>query len=169
MRKAAVAVGGIGFALGGLLAVFAVGMRTGSPVVLDAVRRFNRGFTNRLQMRTAGTPGAYASIVRHRGRRSGQEYETPVVALPTDAGFVFALPYGRRTDWMRNVLAAGSATVVHEGRSYQVDSPELLGMAEANPYFPPREQRLHRAFRVNDFLRVHQVGGPHVDPATVTR
>ena len=72
--------------------------------------------------------------------------------------FVFALPYGRRTDWMRNVVAVGSATVVHEGHTYRVDRPELLTMAQANPYFPPREQRLHRAFHVNDFVRVQRVG-----------
>lgn len=156
-RRVAVSVGGAGLALGGLLAVFVVGMRTGNRFVLDAVRRLNRGFTNRLQMRTAGTPGAYASIVRHRGRSSGQEYETPVVAQPTDDGFVFALPYGRRTDWMRNVLAAGTASVVHEGRTHRVDSPELLDLAQANRYFPPREQRMHRAFHVNDFLRVQRV------------
>ena len=30
----------------------------------------------------AGTPGAYASIMHHVGRTSGDPYETPVVAVP---------------------------------------------------------------------------------------
>ncbi|MGQ0802897.1 MAG: hypothetical protein ACT4PI_03390 [Actinomycetota bacterium] len=37
----------------------AVAMRTKSPRLLDAVRRFNRAFTNKLQLRSAGGPGAY--------------------------------------------------------------------------------------------------------------
>ena len=58
--------------------VFLVGMRTKLPLVQHAVRRFNRTFTNPRAMKKAGTPGAYASIVRHVGRTTGRPYETPV-------------------------------------------------------------------------------------------
>ncbi len=58
------------------------------------------------------------------------------------------------SDRLRNVLAAGSAVVVHEGRRFKVDSPELLTAAEANPRFPAAEQRMQRAFGVTDFRRV---------------
>ncbi|MGZ4612806.1 MAG: hypothetical protein ACXV1K_06490 [Kineosporiaceae bacterium] len=51
-------------------------------------------------MRTAGSPGAYASVVRHVGRTSGRRYETPVVPVATDGGFVVPLPYGPGTDWL---------------------------------------------------------------------
>lgn len=158
-RRAMVVLGGLGvLAFAGASAAFVVGMRNNDPRLQDRVRRFNRDVTNPRQMHTAGTPGAYASIVRHRGRTTGREYETPVVAVPTDDGFVFALPYGReRTDWLKNVLAAGRAVVVHEGATFTVDRPELLTAAQANPYFPPGEQRMQRAFGVDDFLRVWTV------------
>jgi hypothetical protein len=60
-----------------------------------------------------------------RGRRSGQEYESPVGAIAIGDGFLIALPYGPETDWCRNVVAAGSASLAHEGRVYAVDSPEI--------------------------------------------
>ena len=52
-------------------------------------------------MRTAGTPGAYAAIIRNRGRISGRDYETPVGAVPIDDGFLVALPYGSRASWLQ--------------------------------------------------------------------
>ena len=75
----------LGTALGALLvavaaigAVFAIGMRTKYPPVTTAVRRMNRKVMNPRAMKTAGTPGAYAGVIRHVGRRSGTEYETPI-------------------------------------------------------------------------------------------
>ena len=74
--------------------VFVAGMRAKSPLVLDAVRRSGRA-TNGFVLKSSGTPGGIASIVRHVGRTHGPTYETPVQAVPTDDGFVIALPYGR--------------------------------------------------------------------------
>jgi deazaflavin-dependent oxidoreductase (nitroreductase family) len=96
------------------------------------------------------------AVVRHVGRRSGQTYETPVVAVAHDESFLIALPYGERTDWLRNVLAAGSAVLVIGGRSFKVDKPEVVPMVEATSFFPPRERRLHRLFGVESALRVHR-------------
>jgi deazaflavin-dependent oxidoreductase (nitroreductase family) len=136
--------------------VFFVGMRTKSPLVQNAVRRFNRAFGNPHQMKTAGTPGAYASVIRHVGRKTGRSYETPVVAFPTDDGFVIALPYGPGTDWIKNVLATGSATIVNEGETWLIDRPELVPTAMAAPYLPAKEQRGLRRFAVNQCLQVRR-------------
>lgn len=142
--------------------VFFVGMRMKSPAVLNAVRRFNRAFTNPRAMRKAGTPGAYASIVRHVGRTTGRRYETPVGTFATDDGFVISLPYGADTDWLKNVLASGSATIVDEGHSYQVDQPELVPTAVAAPHLSAKEQRNLRVFAVDQCLRVHTVESENV-------
>src|SRR6478609_5333099 len=92
--------------LGGLiLAVIAlaiVAVRFQIRPVLDAIRRFNRRYYNRLILMFAGERGQLYSVVRHVGRRSGQRYETPVVAEPVDDGFIIALPYGSEVDWLRN-------------------------------------------------------------------
>src|SRR5207344_1891845 len=96
-RAIATLVVGLALVLGAIVVVFFVGMRTGSPLVRDVVRRFNRGVGNPHQMKTAGRPGAYASVIRHVGRTTGRSYETPVVPFATDDGFVVALPYGSNT------------------------------------------------------------------------
>ncbi|HEX6256974.1 MAG TPA: nitroreductase family deazaflavin-dependent oxidoreductase [Euzebyales bacterium] len=137
--------------------VFVVGMRTRSRWVLSAVRRLNRRFFNPYQMRTAGTPGAYASVIQHRGRTSGRNYETPVGAMPTADGFVIALPYGTHADWLRNVVAHGSATVVHEGATYDVDSPQVVPTASVSDDLPSGEERLLRRFNVDQCLRLRIV------------
>ena len=139
----------VGLLLGVLVAlavVWFVGMRTKWPPVRDFQRRVNRKVFNPRQMRTAGQPGAYAGVVRHVGRRSGRAYETPVVPLPTDDGFVILLPYGDRPDWVRNVLAAGEATIVHEGETHAVVEPELLDTVDSGHEFSAAEQREIRVF-----------------------
>jgi hypothetical protein len=150
--------------LAGLLAVAVatiaatvlVGIRARLPLAIDAMRRFSRLF-NAMQMRTAGTPGASASVVRHRGRASGRSYETPVGAVATEDGFVIALPYGSRANWLRNVLASGSATIVNEGRAYPVDQPEVIPLESVATRFSAADQRSHRLFRVDQCLRVRRV------------
>jgi hypothetical protein len=65
---------------------FMLGMRARSRPLLDAVRRFNRAVSNPRQMQSAGTPGAYASVIRHTGRSSGRPYATPVGAVAAEDG-----------------------------------------------------------------------------------
>ena len=149
----------VGALLAGLilvLLVFVLGMRGKSPVVLRAVRRFNRRFVNPRQMRTAGRPGAYAGVIRHVGRRSGQVYETPVGPFPTEDGFVIALPYGTSSNWVRNVLAAGRATLVTEGETVELDDPEVVPLSEVVDVLPEKERRSLRVFRVEQALRAHR-------------
>ncbi len=155
-------------ALIGLVAAgsaIALGMRARSPIALDIVRRFSR-VINPLQMRTAGKPGAYASVIRHRGRRSGRAYETPVGAVPCDGGFVIALPYGARANWLRNVLASGAATIVHDGRAWAVDRPEIVPMGSVETCFSESDQRSHRWFRVDQCLRVRTEEPAETRPAS---
>lgn len=150
-------LGAAGLALGAFAIVFFVGMRTKSPVVLDAVRRFNRAVTNPRVMKSAGTPGASASVIRHVGRRSGRRYETPVGAMPVEGGYLIALPYGRRSDWFKNVCARGSATIVDAGQEVEVERPEVVRTADVAGEFPPGELRTLRAFRVDECLRVRRL------------
>jgi len=151
-----IAVGALVAGLVLVLLAFVLGMRAKSPVVLRAVRRFNRRFMNPRQMKTAGTPGAYAGVIRHVGRRSGRVYETPVEPFPTDDGFVIALPYGTSSDWVKNVLAAGSATLVTEGQAYDVDQPEVVPLGDVVAALPSKERRNLRLFRVEQALRTRR-------------
>lgn len=142
---------------------FVVGFRAKSPLVLGPIVWFSRRYMNRVQLRSAGTPGAYASIVRHRGRRTGRDYETPVTAVADGHAFLVALPYGPRTSWLRNVLASGRATLVTEGETWIVGAPEIIPLVAVEDRFPPSDRRSHRLFGVTDVLRLHRV--ERVDPA----
>ena len=154
-RPIAKLVGALLFVVAAIGIVFMVGMRTKSPRVLKVIRRIQRT-TKPLALKGAGAPGAYASVIRHVGRTTGRRYETPVVAVPTDDGFVIALPYGLNTDWLKNVLASGSAVIVDEGTTYQVDEPKIVPTAAAAPLFPRENQRTHRLFGVDECLRVRR-------------
>ncbi len=123
--------------------------------IQNALRLFTRAMRP-LALRSAGQEGSSTSVVRHVGRRSGRAYQTPVIAVRHDDSFLIALPYGQRTDWLKNVLGKGSATIVTDGHAYEVDRPEVIPMAEATGYFRPREQRMHRQFHVGSALQVRQ-------------
>jgi deazaflavin-dependent oxidoreductase (nitroreductase family) len=151
-----VVVGALVLGIAALGAIEFVGVRGRVPLAVDLLRRFSRLF-NPIQMRTAGTPGAYASVIRHVGRSSGRAYATPVGAVPTEDGFVIALPYGTKSNWVRNVLASGSATLVNEGGEYRVDQPELVPLETVATRFSPADQRSHRMFRVEHCLRLRRV------------
>jgi len=149
--------GAVVLGLGLLAGTFFLGMRAKNPIVLGAVIWVSKAVFNKAQMRTAGTPGAYAGIVRHVGRVSGRAYETPVSPVATDDGFAIALVYGNRTSWLRNVLASGRATLVTEGETWEVDRPELVPMATVERWFPAGEIRSLRRMRVVDALRLRRV------------
>jgi deazaflavin-dependent oxidoreductase (nitroreductase family) len=136
--------------------VYAIGIRSKSSWVRNAARRFHHAVGNPLQMRSAGTPRASASVIRHRGRTTGKTYEDPVWAVPTEDGFVIAIVYGSRTDWLQNVVASGAATIVHEGGTYRVDRPQIVPIESVRAYFPAAIQQIHRRIRVDKCLRVRR-------------
>lgn len=144
-------------ALSAIAIVYVLGIRSKSSTVRHAARRFHHAVGNPLQMRSAGTPGTYASVIRHRGRTTGRTYETPVWAVPAEDGFVIAIVYGSRTDWLKNVLASGAAAIVHDGDTYAVGQPEIVLMESVRAYFPARIQRTQRLVRVDRCLRVRRV------------
>lgn len=145
----------IGF--GGALLVFLIGMRRHWPVVMGPVVALSRRFLNPSQMRSAGTPGAFASIVQNRGRTSGREYETPVGIVDYGDGFVISLPYGTTANWMRNVLAAEEATIIHEGKTIAVNAPRLVPIGEVDGAFTTGERRTHAIFGIDHALRLERV------------
>jgi hypothetical protein len=150
-------VAGTVVALVAFAMLFLVGMRTKTPAVIDRVRRFNRAVTNPRVLRSAGSPGASASVIRHVGRVSGRSYETPVGPFALGDDFVIALPYGPGADWVRNVVTAGSATLIHDGRTVPVHQPEIVPTAEVICDLPRSEQRTLWVFDVDQCLRVRPV------------
>lgn len=121
--------------------------------VQSALRRLTQ-ITRPLAMRKAGTAGSNTSFIRHVGRKTGKSYETPIVVVAHDGGFLVALPYAGRTDWMKNVLASGTATIVTNGETYAVHQPQVVPMTDSTAHFGTKEQKLHRRFGIESCLRV---------------
>jgi deazaflavin-dependent oxidoreductase (nitroreductase family) len=134
-----------------------IGMRRKGSVVTNTQRRINRAVFNPRQLRTAGQSGASAGVVHHQGRVSGQQYRTPVGTVPTDDGFVVALVYGSNTDWVKNVMAAGSAAITHEGQQYEVTDPTLVPLESVSGFFEDSELPAMRLFGVRECLRLRTV------------
>jgi deazaflavin-dependent oxidoreductase (nitroreductase family) len=87
--------------------------------------RFNRRFINPAAIRKGNWP-----VLVHTGRRSGATYRTPLDAYPTDGGYVFTVNYGTKSDWPRNVMAAGEARLEIEGTVVELTKPRLVPTEE---------------------------------------
>jgi deazaflavin-dependent oxidoreductase (nitroreductase family) len=118
-----------------------------------SLARFNRVVTNRVTRPFAAWLPGFA-VVEHTGRRTGTHYRTPVGALRRDCGFVIVLTYTHRTDWYANVVAAGGAQLVHRGRRFDVERPELLTGEPAQRLFPALLRPLLAALHVHEALRL---------------
>jgi len=91
----------------------------------DRLARFNRRIPNRIVGTFAGRRFSPVAVVVHRGRTSGRQYRTPVIAFPLADGYVVSLPYGADRDWVRNVLAAGCCTLQRSGRQVELTQPRV--------------------------------------------
>ena len=84
-------------------------------------------YFNKVALLLAGRRGVPLwAALRHRGRRSGKEYVVPIAVIPTDSTFLIALPWGRGTDWVRNVRASGQCTIRWRGVDYACSEPEFV-------------------------------------------
>lgn len=74
-------------------------------------------------------------VVHHRGRVSGRALTVPIAVTAAPGAFVVNLPWGARTNWVRNVLAAGGCTIRWRGEDHRADQPRIIDAAEARPYY----------------------------------
>jgi deazaflavin-dependent oxidoreductase (nitroreductase family) len=90
-----------------------------------SLARFNLRVTNPVLSRVAGHLPGFA-ILTHVGRRSGTTFETPVNIFRDGDRHVIALTYGRESQWVRNVVAAGGCEVRIRGRRMRLTDPEIV-------------------------------------------
>ncbi|HEX4221318.1 MAG TPA: nitroreductase family deazaflavin-dependent oxidoreductase [Pseudonocardiaceae bacterium] len=112
--------------------------------------RFNRHVTNRVLGPIAPIAPGFGMLV-HTGRKSGRTFRTPVNIFRTEDGYVVALTYGPRCDWVRNVLAAGGCDAVIRGRTVHLGEPELVHDPRRSR-IPAFTRPIMAAFGVDDFL-----------------
>lgn len=91
------------------------------------VAKINRRVFNPMEIRRGVRP-----VLIHVGRSSGEEYQTPLDAHPVEGGYVFIIMYGAdKSDWVKNILAAGQAKLRLEGAEIRLTSPRLISKDEA--------------------------------------
>lgn len=122
----------------GLLAVWVKYTRIGAGFANDVVNPFlvRRGI--------AGSSASELGTLEHVGRRTGTRHLTPIHPVATEDGFRIAVPLGERSEWARNVLAAGHCRMQLHGSIHELDQPVLLAAGELPEIFAPAAWILDR-------------------------
>jgi deazaflavin-dependent oxidoreductase (nitroreductase family) len=114
--------------------------------------RFNLRVTNHILGPLAKRlPGM--GVVIHTGRRSGRRYHTPVMIFPRGDRMIIALTYGRDSEWVRNVLAAGGCDLETQGHIVRLTAPRIVHDEERRAV-PTLHRRVLGLLNVSDFLEL---------------
>ena len=94
------------------------------------------------------------ALVQHHGRKSGKRYETPIAVVGSTSNAVYvALPWGRRTDWVRN-LQAGGGTLAWKGKTFSVAAPAFVNKDEVLAETSGLRREVARRWALDDYLRL---------------
>ena len=116
------------------------------------VAAFNLKVTNRLTAPFATwLPGF--GVITHVGRKSARPLRTPVNVFPTPDGFLIALTYGPNSQWVQNVLAAGTAELETRLTKYHLTAPQVVHDPTRHR-FPLVVRIALRIIGATDFLQV---------------
>ena len=118
----------------------------------QGVTRFNKAVGNKLLIHLAGH-GPFVEL-EHVGRKSGRVYRIPVNAFRHGDQVTFALTYGSRVDWLRNVRAAKGCRI-RMGRQWltlgaPVDLASDIGLAR----MPAPARLILRTAGVTEFVEL---------------
>jgi deazaflavin-dependent oxidoreductase (nitroreductase family) len=72
------------------------------------------------------------ATIEHRGRKSGKQFETIVTTYRKGSVLAIALAHGK-TDWVKNVLAAGEADVRYARRTVHITNARILQAGTHGP------------------------------------
>lgn len=75
-------------------------------------------------------------VLAHVGRTSGRRYYTPLDAHPVDGGYVFISNYGPQSDWVQNIVVAGTANLIIDGVELELVNPKLLSREDIASLLP---------------------------------
>lgn len=75
------------------------------------------------------------ATIKHQGRTSGKQYETLVTAYRKDNTLAILLAHGK-TNWAKNVLAAGKADINFNRKDLHLVNPRILPAGTNDPSLP---------------------------------
>ncbi|MFI9404934.1 nitroreductase family deazaflavin-dependent oxidoreductase [Nocardia sp. NPDC052316] len=126
-------------------------------VLPRALAKFNRHATNRAASLVADRVPGFA-LVQHKGRKSGRDYRTPVSVFERDGVYRIALTYGRDTDWVKNITAAGAFTLHTRGRAIELIDPAVRHDPSVR-WAPPVVRQWVKALSAEYYLEARPVRG----------
>ena len=109
----------------------------------------NKRVFNRWELRRGTRP-----VLIHTGRTSGRTYETPLDAHAVDGGYIFIVMYGAESDWVQNILAAGTAQLRIEGSTIDLTSPKIVAHDEAWRELGGKAKPPAKFLNVTEYLRL---------------
>lgn len=109
--------------------------------------RMNRWLFNPRELKKGTRP-----VIVHVGRTSGREYQTPLDAHRVEGGYLFVPVYGVESDWVRNVLAAGSARLRVGDEIVSLTAPRLVDEATAFALLPSGTTRPPTWLKIDQYL-----------------
>lgn len=113
---------------------------------------FHRSITNPIARRFAATLPGFG-IITSVGRKSGKLYRTPVNVFREPERFLIALTYGRNSDWVKNIVAAGGCRLETCRVSYQLSAPTIVH-DPTRRRFPLLVRIILGLIAANDFLQL---------------
>jgi deazaflavin-dependent oxidoreductase (nitroreductase family) len=113
----------------------------GAPMLMPVwLERFQIKYVNPLLHPLSKRAPGFA-VIKHRGRTSGKEFETIVTAYRTDGLVAIGLMHGK-TNWVKNVLAAGEADIHVARKDLHLVNPRVLPAGTVDPTLPRIPQML---------------------------
>ena len=112
--------------------------------------RFNKRTFNKMEIRRGVRP-----VLSHVGRSSGKTYETPLDAHAVEGGYIFIANFGRDSDWVKNILAAETATLRVDGNEIALVSARMvtkdgaLQQMAARTKWPPDRMNVTECLRMD--------------------
>jgi deazaflavin-dependent oxidoreductase (nitroreductase family) len=92
------------------------------------LNRYTRGHINNVTLRFAGH-AAFADL-EHVGRRSGVVRHTPLRAFRAHDKVVIGLNFGRESDWLKNIQAAGTCRMRLGREQLELGAPRVVPVIE---------------------------------------
>jgi deazaflavin-dependent oxidoreductase (nitroreductase family) len=148
----------------------AAGMRRGDPAVIDAKRKRNKRFANKMVTRVgrAGRRHSVFAIMECTGRRTGRHYSTPIRVVEQPDSFIVPLTYGPKTNWYVN-LQHNPGMLHWQGRPVPVGNPTPVPTATVAHLLPPPSRFLlwldgtDQCVRLYKLSETAEVGQKHDD------
>lgn len=118
------------------------------------IRYFNKKYTNRLMKKIAGKRCSPIALIKHTGRKTGRQYETPIIAAKSADQFIFALTYGKEVDWYRNILEHGKAELQWRGHWFNLVNPRSVNSEAGRSAFSSPAKTLLKLINIRYYFQM---------------